>query len=509
MRILRLAQSIVLVMLVLVSGAFAQADPSIRPEGKHRAGWTRLPPDARKQEFAKGTESLRWVLKDANLEAVSRVSELVGDPGHTILIVLGNLDWLEDSRNIPESPGSPGGLGAFLNNGGALLAASDRHSQDTLRNWSAATVVGKKLIYPGHPKDKCHLEQSDRPFVVPVGEGWRGSGDNPFTGLRRVATNLPSYLQLRQTEGIDVLAQFPRGMLELWPELPPIRPRQLEPLPFAVGKVFNDNGRLLLMADHSVFINEMMLTYDSDNLDFTLECLNWLGAGAGGQRTKAMLVEDTHIHETFDVQLRQIPSPPPLKVLEELFSRREEIAEEAQRRIAKVEKDNSINGSFLRSIGIRNGQAFGRVRRFLLWVIGGFVLAVVLYRLSNEGRHLPEKRLPLLATAVAGQRPNAVMIEQRPRAQLSAGNLWESAREFARHHLSASNEGPIPPPYPLVVGGSWRQRRQARQRLRQLWAVAYGPTPVRIPPKRWEAFLTQIDAFDRDVAQGTVKLPAV
>ena len=60
-----------------------------------------------------------------------------------------------------------------------------------------------------------------------------------------------------------------------------------------------------------------------------------------------------------------------------------------------------------------------------------------------------------------------------------------------------------------VAGGTWWRRRSARLRLERLQAIAYGDAPVRIGPERWEEFLAELDAFDQDVADGTVKLPAV
>src|SRR5262249_230316 len=92
--------------------------------------------------------------------------------------------------------------------------------------------------------------------------------------LAGVATNRPSCLWLhRIPRGLAVLDNLPEGCQtdfggQWWQ-----RPAQR--LPFAVGGTVG-NGRLLVLADHSLFINDMMLQHDTDNIDFTYNCLDWL-----------------------------------------------------------------------------------------------------------------------------------------------------------------------------------------------------------------------------------------
>ena len=61
---------------------------------------------------------------------------------------------------------------------------------------------------------------------------------------------------------------------------------------------------------------------------------------------------------------------------------------------------------------------------------------LALYRFGGEGRFRHETELPLLAPAVARQRPAVSALEQRQRAQVESGNLWESARELARRRAA-------------------------------------------------------------------------
>jgi hypothetical protein len=471
---------------------------------------TMLPATARAQDlspstFPVGTESLRYLLKRAELEAVSDPGRLADDPSHSILIVLGNLGWLETQL--------PGGIQSFVERGGALLAASDLRTGRALGELSGVRVDGvRRVEYLNHPGD-CNQGQSDRPYVVALSAALPDGIDNPFEGLR-VATNIPSYLrQGRLPAGVAVLARFPLRVATL-SGLPRSTDRSevfnFDPgvlgLLFAVGGVRGD-GRLLVLADHSVFINEMMLEDTCDNLTFTVKSLEWLKDE--GRRTKAMLVEDGHVYANFNVRLRRLPPLPPLKVLEEMFNHRDEIAAEAEKRLLRAEHDGALDTAALNALGRPRVEALARLRRYFWWALGVGLAAAALYRLSYTGRYLPDAGLPLPGAAVAGQRATGTAAEQRPRAQLEAGNLWESARDLARQRLGGPRVEPgQAPPRPEVVGGGRWQRRAARRRLERLRAVAYGPAPGRVPPGRWGKFLDDLAAFDRDVADGTVKLPA-
>src|SRR5581483_8121704 len=79
-------------------------------------------------------------------------------------------------------------------------------------------------------------------------------------GLDRVATNRPGYLVLgNRPPGLMPMARFPgdRDLL------------------FAAGRICGDDGRILVLADHSVFINEMMMQRDNDNVYFAYNCIEW------------------------------------------------------------------------------------------------------------------------------------------------------------------------------------------------------------------------------------------
>jgi hypothetical protein len=452
------------------------------------------------QPVAVRTDALRWLLGDhLKFEPVSAPLLLTENPKETVLIVLGDLKWLQTKM--------PGSVTSFVEQGGALLAASDKPTGEATQDLMNLAGV---WITPSHvvcgKKDSCYQNQPDMPFVVSSAAKLPDGTANPFDGLKKVATNIPSALIKNGPlpTGTEVLAIFPR-FSDYDSEVSEKNKFNLKVLTFAVGGQRGE-GRFLVLADHSVFINEMMLAKDTDNIFFTRRCLAWLGSD--GQRKRAMLVEDGYIYPNFNVALRKLPPIPPLKILEQMFLHRDELVEESQRRFAQAEQDGRVDAGIMNALGAKDQEGTGRLSRYLWWGIGGCLAGLVFYRLRNEGRHLPETGLPRLGAAVAGQRPAAPLFEQRQRAQVAAGNLWEAARGLARQRLGplAGSEGP--PAASLVAGGGWRRRRAARTRLRRLWEIAYGSVPVAVPPARWEFFLAELEAFQRDVADGTVKLPA-
>jgi hypothetical protein len=455
--------------------------------------------DQREREFAVGTQVLCWLLNRAHFTPIGkRDLELVdNEPGQTVLIVLGDLDWLE--RRI-----RPGGLRHFVEQGGALLVAGDRPGAPELLKDLAGVQVSDFRVKCRKNQDYCYLGEPDLPIVVASRKDLPHETANPFRGLH-VVTNIPAALRMagKLPPETKTLAYFPENSEydTHSPERNRINPHILT---FAVGGEVG-TGRFLILADHSVFINEMMWAKNTQNFEFTQRCLAWLAADG---RKRVMLVVDGKITETFDVPLRKLPPIPPIKILEQMFLHRDDLIEETQERIVRAEESGRLDAGVLQALAGKEDESMPRLKRYAWWGVGGCLAGLLFYRLRNNGRHLPEAGLPRLGAAVAGQRPAGPLFEQRQRAQLAAGNLWESARGLARQRLAPLAGKGGPPDGSLVAGGGWSRRRVARQRLRRLWEIAYGAVPVAIPPERWEFFLSELEAFERDVADGTVKMPA-
>ena len=221
----------------------------------------------RRAPFAVGTESLRWLMKNANLEAVPDRALILRDPQHSILIVLGDLNWLDSDAT--------GEIATFVERGGALLAASDRESGQALLNLAGVKIKGLTIEQQGD-RNACHRHQPDRPFVAPDRPTFPDGSANPFSGLK-VATNIPSSLvpQPKLLDGIVSLASFPKGVVEVSGQTGGSLKKMPAGLPFAVGGQYGA-GRVLILADHSLFINEMLVDKECDNFPLTQHCLEWL-----------------------------------------------------------------------------------------------------------------------------------------------------------------------------------------------------------------------------------------
>jgi hypothetical protein len=427
----------------------------------------------RRQALLEGTHVLRRILHENGFTALESFDDLAGSPKKTLLVVLGDLGELAKV---------PGGLETFVRRGGALLAASDRAVEDRRAHQQLIAVSGvsinaETLICP-QPR-QCYRGKLFCPEVLPLDvDGppflfWQaGDREKP---LLRVFTNVPSKLRLRQVvrRGVGPVAVLPRGcLLELpggqrWPE-------EGHPY-FAVAGGFGD-GRVLVLADHSVFINEMMLPTDTNNVEFSYNAARWL-RGDGGQRDRVLFVEDGKVQTRLDLPLKSV-SVPPEEVLKMLFARRNELLVEGENLLAGLEDNDAFNRKLfdfidpdrLTTLALVLGTLLG-----LLWLV---------YRLGVRGRFRHDTTVPLLAPAVGRNLPSAPLAEQRQEALLKGGNLWEPAaalarRWFARLGLEATPGGQ-PPAFEAT--GGWWQRRRLLGRLRRLWRLAAGRSRERVSP---------------------------
>src|SRR5205823_15111367 len=105
------------------------------------------------------------------------------------------------------------------------------------------------------------------PLVLPIKE----SRVPVFAGLDAIATNLPTYLHFEYRGGpMAPVADLP-------PTIAIADNVALSRQCFAAGGQWAaTSGRALFLADHSLFINCMLLQEDNDNAVFAHNCLEWL-----------------------------------------------------------------------------------------------------------------------------------------------------------------------------------------------------------------------------------------
>jgi hypothetical protein len=246
-----------------------------------------------------------------------------------------------------------------------------------------------------------------------------------------------------------------------------------------------------VLADHSVFINEMILQADNDNLPFAFNCLEWL-CGDSGQRDRVLFVEEGQVQTKFDVPLAEAPVPPippPGPWINDL--------------IQGIEEENLFNRALLGQVPMR------QLLRALVLALTAALLMYGMYRVG-QGRHRVEPGAASLAAAVNRLAPAQPVLQQRFQDLLRSDNLRDEARTLARQCLEsvggaapASGDRPLPQ---VTATGGWWQRPRVRRQVHRLWRLAYGPLPGRITAQEFAELLTEMEQVRAALAQGTLRI---
>ena len=149
----------------------------------------------------------------------------------------------------------------YVESGGALLVASDRYEATVFRRWGVLFGNGLRLAASRNDRFRG---LADCPIVSGL-----ATGHPVAQGLGQVITNRPGYLttetnrssRLRSRQTIANLPRLIGHSSAMGP-------------PFAVAVEATENGRALLLADQSVFTNQMLVC--GDNAAFAIQSLNWL-----------------------------------------------------------------------------------------------------------------------------------------------------------------------------------------------------------------------------------------
>jgi hypothetical protein len=267
---------------------------------------------------------------------------------------------------------------------------------------------------------------------------------------------------------------------------------------FGVG-ASNGVGRLLLLADHSIFINMMMQLEKTGNLEFACNCLEFLRDPSGANRDRVLFLEGIKVQSDFNVPLHQVPGLPE-QGLRALLATVDD-------RLAHLEDQNAFDRAIIGWMESRNITR-DRIIKGVLILLTLALLAWGARRMWQAHGFRPDQNLPLLAEAAAGPPPGP-LLEQRQEEVLKSGNLWESARHLARQtFLSAGVAAPLDPLRPpaiRVTGRLWQRWQRQRQVLR-LWRLAFDPRPFRVRPQQWPGLLAQLEQLQTDLDNGLVQV---
>lgn len=463
--------------------------------------WTLAGPAARivaqdsKPDYRLGTESFRYLFKKSGFTALTSFEDLI-DPAHQIVVILGDgkpLDMV------------PKGLRNFISRGGAVLFASDQTVVDgALWEEFGVGVTGEHGQTQSGDLDSAYRGLADCPLVQPEED----AKVDLFNDLRRgLATNVPSRLVVTSNDRrfIFVRPRNIRNRLASFAEdcvfsSPPGNriPSELTAIPgglFAWGGAVN-KGRILVLADHSVFINNMLQLSDNANREFALRCVMWL-KGEDGSHDQVLFVDDGQI-KSLNVELKRLPlAPPPTKL---------DMAQAVNQILANAEREDVFDSLLSNIIPPHWHRPTLRLLFFTIVLLG---LGLFTLTLTRYRRH---STIPILDDAVDLHNSGDAISRQREDAVLKSQNWWEAGRVMVRRFFeegqSRQANKPVAPPRWNGPGGlveRWRMRRL----ISRLWALAYGESPRRVTPRMFRNLQRDLERLKVEKDRGRLTVLSV
>ncbi|MBY0230137.1 MAG: hypothetical protein K2W96_12720, partial [Gemmataceae bacterium] len=388
-------------------------------------------PAARTKALQEGTHYFRRILHDHEFKPLEEMDDLAKEPKRTLLVALGNLEVLD---RIPERLG---GLEGFVRAGGAALLASDLavaspSARQALID-AAHVSIHASTLRSADPAANCYRALDFCPFLQPGGapaaELFQGTEVPAPKGPRPVvATNLPSYLNVKNRDLAKIVAWLPAGCV-MEARRGGIVAILDNPQPFAAISE-PGAGRVLAMADHSVFINEMMHPTDTKNIEFAQNCVRWLReAGGGGLRDRVLFLENGRPMTKLDLPMKPVRLPID-EMLRLLWDRRNTVLVQAEQFLAREENKGSFGPRLVAWLEENTGLTWGRL---LSGAMVAASLAGVLYfawRVGFVERFGHDRTAEPLLQAVDDRLPDRPLASQRVEAML-AGDAREPLRALA------------------------------------------------------------------------------
>ncbi len=428
-----------------------------------------------------GVEVFRYLLSNRQLAAVPDVAALADvEPDETLVVFFGSIrgvtDRLPQSRRLDE----------FLRQGGSALIASDMPDQARL-----ATLGVRVSGFPmrQHEPRAGYRDNPECPLLTT----FQTPAAPLVQGIRRLATNRPSYLHLARGSMLRAVATFPPGCSPN-----PFRDRDVAYEYIAATPALGrPAGRVVVLAGHGLFTNGMLLQTDNDNFDFAVNCLDWLREGPGGRpRSHALFVVDGEVIPSFAVPLR--PPLPPLPV---------PTVQLVNQLLHGMEREGLLIELLRDSVDVRATAGY--------WLLG-MTMLLLLYGAKRlaEQRYHPEKGSVLAVGPYATAAGEAPLSDRRRGGQIEHAAFGAEARALARQWffevcgIAPADWDRAPPPEdePRTAGGWWAGFTLRRQYAR-VRRVAAGSAPAAFSWGELVRLTAVLQELHRAVREGRLRLP--
>jgi len=449
---------------ILLAPAVAGAQPDAKPEPiVVQGGGT---------EFFRGLLDYRGIKPVTEQELFSIQQHQWGD---IILISLGN-PFSAGNRHI-----APLNYMQPASERGGVLIASDSGLPELFSTNGARLLCSDERVVCQDPKS-IHRDEETCPYLVPV------PSDNPkatlqvFKGLNRIATNSPSFLTVQRLGGDfqHSIARFPQNCRYGFQGLP--LPKNAS---FAIGGEgpddWNPNAyRLLVMADHSLFINQMLLEPGTDNLELTYRVIDYLRGP--NKRKRCVFFENGRLVDHFDDLRRAAAKQNPMPLPQvNLWGMQDKLVDLGNAIIDRLETNNAHNNLLLGS-GDQQ-RTLNIIARFFL-ILATVVACLFLLRRAWGARKPGDIPPPPPVAGVPSGPPG--VFDRRQKELLRRNNVYEPIRDLVREFFESigiHGEGMTRPPK-LVIADVVRKPDSLRAAIKDFWKIAFGP-PQSVTVNRW------------------------
>jgi hypothetical protein len=411
-----------------------------------------------------GTEAFSQMLHAQGLKAIS-IDKLATFPAkETLIVVFGDPACL---TSIQERIGN---LKGFLDEGGAVLVATDwpyTFSQDfgalSITGETVRALADPQFAYQGNLQ--CPVIRDFEP------------GHPLFKSVTRLVTIRPSKILYKpgETGRLQPLAGF--GIAEQ--NLPPGMKST-----FILGSSGegDNEGRMLVVAGLSCFINRALIFSKADNATFAKNCADWLTDNH--VRKYCLFVEDGSVRDKLDTPLERMPLPD--EVLINLI-------------LQTIDEENLANRYLL---------AIVPKDLILHWLLLGLTVPVLirlLYRLFAS-RSVREPGLPLTSRTLELTTSKRPLMVQRHDILTSTANLTEIAGSVIGSWLEECGlANTVKPPHVEAAAGARASRRWQRE-IDELWELAHGRSRRPVGPDRFRTILQRLGRARQAMHNGQLRL---